>query len=369
MKFEYVGIDKKLIDKFEKNKSFFRKIFRDLDGLIVMVDVNYMDWVMRISPRIFSLRRKYLLQVSHKKKHLEFILNMTDTQFRGWVGHELCRILEYKKLGLWDLIRFYINFFIISNYGKKIDKNIDIEAIRRGLGEELYSALLYRDNRLDLSDGYGARSDKFSYSASEIRNMIKTAKRKVLVIDNGTTLIKSLREVLPSDTVFVPNEALSIIDIKKYELIILSGTTVMPIEGNEGYYADELNLIKDASVPLVGICFGAELINKVFGGKLGVMEKPHFGNSIIIGVKDSIAIKKGEKYKVYGHHQWFISGVAKDLEVVGISDHGPAIIQHKLKPIYGFQFHPEGKIDDSDGIVLLNNILKEYGFLTKSYEK
>ena len=100
-------------------------------------------------------------------------------------------------------------------------------------------------------------------------------------------------------------------------------------------------------VPIMGICFGFQIINNYFGGKISSLysfvkqeKKVEFINTI--NNKNSIVDKH------YNGEYRFLNGdkieiLGRDLVITSKNKTENIIyaIEHKNLPIYGFQFHPE----------------------------
>ena len=102
----------------------------------------------------------------------------------------------------------------------------------------------------------------------------------------------------------------------------------------------------DGSVPVLGICYGAQLITKLLGGKVERASKREFGKALL-DVEDTDGIFAGfetgrAEYQVWMSHGDRIEELPPGFKVTGKSEHSPAAaIRHRESPIAGVQFHPE----------------------------
>lgn len=145
-------------------------------------------------------------------------------------------------------------------------------------------------------------------------------------------------------------------------LIILTGGQETAVVNNNSFYQFEIDLIKNTTLPILGICLGAELLADVFGSRLEYKRCKIKGNRIIkiIKANDPVCFEK-EIYRVYASHHWEIGKLSNDLEVVARSKTDRIeIFRHKQRPIYGFQFHPEVMYVSTDGRILLKNFIDVY---------
>ncbi len=105
-------------------------------------------------------------------------------------------------------------------------------------------------------------------------------------------------------------------------------------------------LLRLPRVPLLGICFGFQLLVASYGGKIVSMEKASQGVKTvqILAHKSPIFTKIGQKeLDVFQSHKDKVKEVPPHFEVIAI-DNANIIqgIENKKSNIWGFQFHPEG---------------------------
>ena len=110
------------------------------------------------------------------------------------------------------------------------------------------------------------------------------------------------------------------------------------------------------NVPILGICFGYQTLSMAYGGNVSSMGKMVDTRKKVHLKKSKIfkGMKKEEKFKFM--HGDFVDDVPKSFKIIAKTSNGMVQgIQHRSKPIYGVQFHPEisGKI----GELLLDNFI------------
>ncbi len=170
---------------------------------------------------------------------------------------------------------------------------------------------------------------------------------KTLIINNHTKHIQELVLLFPNSTVF-QKEDLGDVDTNNYDLIIISGGSNVPsVVDHPEQYIDEILLIKNSSIPILGICLGSELITYIYGGELVWLSEKHSG-PVIMKVKDlSLSGSIGSlELTAQEGHQVGIKSLSKDLISCAYSNHGIEIIKHVSRPIIGLQFHPEMQKDE-----------------------
>ena len=105
--------------------------------------------------------------------------------------------------------------------------------------------------------------------------------------------------------------------------------------------------------PLLGICYGAEILALTLGGTLKKMDKVHKGIEEIKIVKTNPLCS--DRMKVFESHSYMISRIDKLFDKIAESNVCKfEIIQHRDSYIFGTQFHPEMS---GDGKILLEKFV------------
>lgn len=144
-------------------------------------------------------------------------------------------------------------------------------------------------------------------------------------------------------------------ELKDASGIILSG-------GPQSVYGE--NSIKvDAdifrlNVPILGLCYGHQLIAYMLGGKVKRGDIHEFGSSILIIKKEnSIFSGIGKKIEVWMSHGDSVSNLPKGFEAIASTkDCAITAMADNAKKIYGFQFHPE-VADTQQGFKMIENFV------------
>lgn len=185
---------------------------------------------------------------------------------------------------------------------------------------------------------------------------------RIALINNGTNEPRSLLNLLTGNDVteFSLEDAGSAF-CGKYDLFVLSGSSRFPIMYNLDVLEPELALIRNCSTPLLGICFGAELLAVAYGGTLkdtGVKRK---GLERVHTTVDHPLFGSMRAFDAFVAHRWIIDTIPDTLEILAHSETGPEIIRHRTKPQYGFQFHPERLPDETCGDELFASLIDHLG--------
>lgn len=178
---------------------------------------------------------------------------------------------------------------------------------------------------------------------------------RILVIDNGTSFLKELKETLKN----FEYEIINFRNFKekyaeKFTHIILTG-------GNEkmdfDLFSEEKKLIENSNKPILGICFGHQFIAKIFGSeifKLDFKREGYFEANLL--EKDMLLTDLEKKIIVYQSNSYSVRNLGENLIVLGESKSGKEILRHKNRKLYGVQFHPE--VGSKDGRKIIENFLK-----------
>ncbi len=185
---------------------------------------------------------------------------------------------------------------------------------------------------------------------------------KILIIDFGsqfTQLIARRTRELGVFSEIISHKKISISQIDStVKGIILSGGPLNVYESNK-YSFDKRILFKN--VPVLGICFGHQILSKVMGGRVKQSKHREFGLANIFKKNDSQIIqnffKNKKSAKVWMSHADQVSKLPKNFKVVASSQNSSfAIVENKIQKFYGVQFHPE-VTHTQNGIKILSNFI------------
>ncbi len=98
-------------------------------------------------------------------------------------------------------------------------------------------------------------------------------------------------------------------------------------------------------VPVLGICYGAQLLAKKYGGVVETSSKREYGRANLIPSKSSLlwdSLQEESTSQVWMSHGDSILSLPKEFEVMGRTESiDVAAFQHQSQLIYALQFHPE----------------------------
>lgn len=118
--------------------------------------------------------------------------------------------------------------------------------------------------------------------------------------------------------------------------------------------------ILDLDLPVLGICYGHQLLAHIAGGKVGHAEVGEYGATYVT-IDRPVGILKGldRREKVWMSHSDTVFSITGDYEVLAHTENSPvAAFRHKEKPFYGLQWHPEVNHTEK-GTEMLRNFLFE----------
>jgi GMP synthase (glutamine-hydrolysing) len=112
------------------------------------------------------------------------------------------------------------------------------------------------------------------------------------------------------------------------------------------YAADAYRMdpsILDVGVPILGICYGHQLLADLAGGEVANTGGAEYGNTTLDVVGDSLLLSElPASEQVWMSHRDQVTGVPPGFVCVGTSDGSSvAAMEDRERALYGVQFHPE----------------------------
>ena len=184
---------------------------------------------------------------------------------------------------------------------------------------------------------------------------------KILIIDFGSQFTQLIARRVRELGVFseiVSHKKINITQITKENIagIILSGGPLNVYE-NDKFRFDKK--ILKLGVPILGICFGHQILSKLLGGKVKKSKHREFGLATISKVSNSILTKnffsKNKTSNVWMSHADQVSKIPRNFKVIASTKNSKlTIIENTKDNFYGVQFHPEVTHTDKGKILLRN---------------
>ena len=186
---------------------------------------------------------------------------------------------------------------------------------------------------------------------------------KILIIDFGSQFTQLIARRVRELGVFseiVSHKKIKIAQIAKDNIagIILSGGPLNVYE-NDKFKFDKK--ILKLGIPILGICFGHQILSKLLGGKVKKSKHREFGLATISKVSNSILTKnffnKNNRSDVWMSHADQVSKMPKNFKIIASTKNSKLTIIENIKEnFYGVQFHPE-VTHTNKGKILLRNFV------------
>jgi len=184
--------------------------------------------------------------------------------------------------------------------------------------------------------------------------------QKIKIIDFGSQFTQLIARKIREIGVFC--EIISHNKINKnYKLernvkgLILSGGPLNVYQSNKVKFNKNLLFAK---IPVLGICFGHQVISKEMGGKVKQSKSREFGLAKVIKIKNSTLTKNfflNNKNNVWMSHADEVIKLPKNFKVIAKTNNSKfCIIENSKDKLYGIQFHPEVTHTNRGKIILKN---------------
>ena len=171
-------------------------------------------------------------------------------------------------------------------------------------------------------------------------------KDKVLIVDFGSQVTKliarRIRELGVYSEIITPKDLTKLKKYNNVKGLIFSGG---PSTVTRNKFQSVPLEIFQKKIPILGICYGLQLISKLFGGKIKPSKKKReFGRAILFKKRSSLLTNKflNSKKSVWMSHEDAVVKLPKNFKTVASTKNSKlTIIENSKKKIYGVQFHPE----------------------------
>jgi GMP synthase (glutamine-hydrolysing) len=188
-------------------------------------------------------------------------------------------------------------------------------------------------------------------------------KDKIIIIDFGSQLTKLIARRVRDLGVY--SEIIQPKDLFRQKIsdntkgIIFSGGPSTVTKKN--FQTIPMKILKK-KIPILGICYGLQLIAKIFGGKINSSKKKReFGRAILLSKKSSLLTNNFLKTKknVWMSHEDAVVKLPKNFHIIASTKESKlTIIENTKEKIYGVQFHPEVTHTENGNQIFKNFLFK-----------
>ena len=192
----------------------------------------------------------------------------------------------------------------------------------------------------------------------------KHPKKKILIIDFGSQVTKLIARRIRDLGVY--SEIATLKDLNDpgilkntYGLIFSGGPSTVTKKS----FPKIPTKIFSLGLPILGICYGLQLIAKQFGGKVKAnLKSREYGRTMIKKIKSSHLTENfftNNKNEVWMSHQDCVTKIPKNFSTLASSKNSRfAILESNNKKIFGIQFHPEVSHTKKGSVLLKNFVLR-----------
>ena len=191
----------------------------------------------------------------------------------------------------------------------------------------------------------------------------------ILVLDNYDSFVYTLNgylQQLGAETTVMRNDAISEDKLpallQKFDAVLISPGPGTP--ASAGLSIPTVKYALDTDYPVFGVCLGHQAIAEAMGGRVESAPELMHGKTSKVNHQDSLILNGlPQGFMATRYHSLAVvpESVPEQLLVTGQTESGIIMsLQHKTKPIYGVQFHPESVMTEG-GYQMIANWLETLG--------
>jgi anthranilate synthase/aminodeoxychorismate synthase-like glutamine amidotransferase len=182
----------------------------------------------------------------------------------------------------------------------------------------------------------------------------------ILVIDNYDSFVFNLVQYLGelgAATVVWRNDAAGVDQVRELRP---DGVLISPGPGHPREARLSVEVVRElgASLPVLGVCLGHQVIGHVYGGRVvRAPELVHGKTSQVYHRGDGVLAGLPEPFAATRYHSLVVErdGLPAGLEVTGWTANGLVMaLRHREHPVEGVQFHPESILTERGHDLLRN---------------
>ena len=192
---------------------------------------------------------------------------------------------------------------------------------------------------------------------------------RILVLDNYDSFVYTLNgylQQLGAETEVIRNDAISEAELpamlSNFDALLISPGPGTP--ASAGLSIPAVKHALESDYPVFGVCLGHQAIAEAMGARVESAPELMHGKTSRVQHSESMILKGlPQDFLATRYHSLAVvrETVPEDLVITGQTESGVIMsLQHKSKPIYGVQFHPESVMTEG-GYHMLANWLESLG--------
>lgn len=192
---------------------------------------------------------------------------------------------------------------------------------------------------------------------------------RILVLDNYDSFVYTLNgylQQLGAETEVIRNDSIAEAELPallaKFDAVLISPGPGTPADA--GLSIPTVKFALETDYPVFGVCLGHQAIAEAMGATVTSAPELMHGKTSRVQHNESLIFQHvPQDFNATRYHSLAVvrDTVPPDLEVTGQTESGVIMsLQHRTKPIYGVQFHPESVMTEH-GYTMLGNWLESLG--------
>lgn len=179
----------------------------------------------------------------------------------------------------------------------------------------------------------------------------------ILIVNCGSNKVPYVEDVVNDhmDYTTVSMYDLNKTNFEDFKGIIISGAPILISQVNPDPYLEAFDFLKTIEIPVLGICFGHQILGMVYGAFPALEKEDRDWQTISFYEESAILKSIPNEVLMMEDHTENIS-IPPGFMLLGSSDQCVnEAMQHKEKKLYGVQFHPE--VSGNMGARLIENFV------------